>query len=31
MKKVEKVLIGVAIGSAIGAVICFGLKKRGAR
>lgn len=31
MRKVEKILIGVAIGSAVGAAICFGLKKRGAR
>lgn len=31
MKKFEKILIGVAVGSAIGAAICFGLKKRGAR
>ena len=31
MKKVEKILIGVAVGSAVGAAICLGLKKRGAR
>lgn len=31
MSKFEKLLVGIAIGSAIGAAVCFGLKKRGAR